>query len=510
MELAYRLAVEDSPIISQIRDNVIVTITPVADPDGRDRNVDWYYRHPRDRRTADRRRVRRTGASTSFTTTTATSIIRRSTMRSLLDWYLQCHPPIMHDLHESQPLLYTFSGQAPQNPTLDPILYGELPMVRELRDVADDEVRHARRLDARLRGHVVAGISGLHVVESQRHDPHVRDRSATAARTTMKRTDRSAGAGGGEGGAERRRSDDARMVPAAAAYREVDWSMRNNTNYMQTGVLAALQLRLAVPEDHSRELLRKVAQLGRGRREGAAVGYVIPGGQRDMTRVALHRQPAADAGHRGRPRDGEVKLQEGTFPAGSFVIKRDQPYGRLAKILLEKQDYPDPNLRTYDDSGWTMGLMSHAEVKEIADKAILDLAVDPVNESEIVWRARLARQRIGAIAVAHIRLEQHDHAALPLQGREGPGRRRRSSKQGDVTFPAGSFIVAVKQAARRDSEEIGDRTLGLTAVALACAAGRADARCGTAAAGDLQPVGQARRKSAGCGMRSTSSRCPTT
>ena len=39
---------------------------------------------------------------------------------------------------------------------------------------------------------------------------------------------------------------------------------------------------------------------------------------------------------------GEVKLKEGTFPAGSFVIKRDQPYGRLAKILLEKQDLPRP------------------------------------------------------------------------------------------------------------------------------------------------------------------------
>ncbi|PYV08548.1 MAG: hypothetical protein DMG07_25495 [Acidobacteria bacterium] len=33
----------------------------------------------------------------------------------------------MHELHESVPFLYTFSGQAPQNPTLDPILYGELP-----------------------------------------------------------------------------------------------------------------------------------------------------------------------------------------------------------------------------------------------------------------------------------------------------------------------------------------------------------------------------------------------
>ena len=33
----------------------------------------------------------------------------------------------MHDLHESEPLMYTFIGRAPQNPRLDPILYGELP-----------------------------------------------------------------------------------------------------------------------------------------------------------------------------------------------------------------------------------------------------------------------------------------------------------------------------------------------------------------------------------------------
>jgi hypothetical protein len=35
---------ETSPLIKQIRDNVIVSITPVADPDGRDRNVDWFYK----------------------------------------------------------------------------------------------------------------------------------------------------------------------------------------------------------------------------------------------------------------------------------------------------------------------------------------------------------------------------------------------------------------------------------------------------------------------------------
>ena len=48
-------------------------------------------------------------------------------MRAIIDWYFTAHPPIMHDLHEAQSLLYTYSGGPPQNPNLDPILFAELP-----------------------------------------------------------------------------------------------------------------------------------------------------------------------------------------------------------------------------------------------------------------------------------------------------------------------------------------------------------------------------------------------
>ncbi len=43
MELVYRIATETSPFITPIRDNVYVSVTPVADADGRDRNVDQFY-----------------------------------------------------------------------------------------------------------------------------------------------------------------------------------------------------------------------------------------------------------------------------------------------------------------------------------------------------------------------------------------------------------------------------------------------------------------------------------
>ena len=48
-------------------------------------------------------------------------------LRAHLEWYLHWVPPVWHDLHEAQTLLYTFSGQPPQNANLDPLLYTELP-----------------------------------------------------------------------------------------------------------------------------------------------------------------------------------------------------------------------------------------------------------------------------------------------------------------------------------------------------------------------------------------------
>jgi len=78
--------------------------------------------------------------------------------------------------------------------------------------------------------------------------------------------------------------------------------------------------------------------------------FVLPGGQPDQSQVDrvanLLRRQAIEV-HRAT---AEVKVTEGTFPAGSYIVKLNQPYGRFAKTLLEKQTYPDPQLRTYDDS----------------------------------------------------------------------------------------------------------------------------------------------------------------
>ena len=51
MELAYRLAVDESPYIKDIRNGVITLITPIVEVDGRDRMVDiyrWHLAHPKE------------------------------------------------------------------------------------------------------------------------------------------------------------------------------------------------------------------------------------------------------------------------------------------------------------------------------------------------------------------------------------------------------------------------------------------------------------------------------
>ena len=177
-------------------------------------------------------------------------------------------------------------------------------------------------------------------------------------------------------------------------------------------------------------------------RTKAPYGYVIPV-QRDMTRVGDAREHPARPGHRSRPGDAEIKIGDGTFPAGSYVIKRNQPYGRLAKNLLEKQDYPGSRLTTYDDSGWSMGWPCNVDVKEIKDKAILDAPVTPVDDGG----ARRARSPAAARPASPSRtFGSNNMIAFRYRLKDVPMKiaEKRFTADG-VDFPAG----LVRRSARR-------------------------------------------------------------
>ncbi len=499
MELVYRLATETSPLIRQIRDNVIVSVTPVADADGRDRNVDWFYRGLE---TSAQQPVpaatepSTAGAASAPAAAGATGAgaaglpywgkyvyhdnnrdinLSQVSMRALADWYFTAHPPIMHDLHEAQALMYTYSGAAPQNPNLDPILFAELPWfsnfeLAQMTKWGMPGVYTHAFMDGWSPGYLGSvaynhnGMMRMYETQSGREAGPGRrgarggdapSASDTAAGETGARG-RGPAAPTGRGGGQPREWYRGLPVPPGAA---ATFSRRNNTNYMETGVLSALQLTASFPNLIVENFYQKTKNSIESGKTDPPYGFVIPV-QRDMTRAAalvnILRVQRIEVGQAAT----DIKVAEGTFPAGSYVIKRDQPYGRLAKNLLEMQRYPDPELRTYDDSGWTMGLAMLVEVKEIKDKAILDVRTTLVDKA--VVNGKITGSGTAALAVANF--GSPNMIALRYMLRAAPVKVAEKAFTSDgIDFPAGSFlIVPVDSAGARAAIE----QLGLTAAAV--------------------------------------------
>src|SRR5438045_6547387 len=68
--------------------------------------------------------------------------------------------------------------------------------------------------------------------------------------------------------------------------KEVVWSMRNNTNYMDTGVLSALQLTASFAKVILENFYRKSRNSIESGKKESPFAYVIPAG-RDLTRIAM-------------------------------------------------------------------------------------------------------------------------------------------------------------------------------------------------------------------------------
>jgi hypothetical protein len=573
MELCYRLATETSPLITQIRDNVIVSITPVADPDGRDRNVDWFYKGLDEQRAAAASGGEQGGGPQAgggrgggalpywgkyvFHDNNRDINLSQVSMRAIVDWYFTAHPPIMHDLHEAQPLLYTYSGGPPQNPNLDPILFTELPFfsnfeLSQMTKWGMPGVYTHAFMDGWSPGYLGSvaynhnGMMRMYETQSGRESgpgpapgaqpgqtsssatstaatttgnaapasatppstggqtPQTTPRGATGGQTAGR--GRGAGRGGNRGGgaaaegaaataeqgagragaqapgggapaaAQAGRGGGRATVPTGRGggqprewYRGLpippgaaaNFSRRNNTNYMQTGVLSGLQLTAMFPNLVVDNFYRKTQNSINAGKTDAPYGYVIPAGTKDMTKTAtlvnILRAQRIEIG----TANSEVKIGDQTFPAGSFIIKRDQPYGRLAKNLLEKQNYPDPNLTTYDDSGWTMGLATGVDVKEIRDKAILDVAVTPVKEATV--KGKVTGNGSAGLAVAHY--GSNNMIAFRYKLKTVPMKIAEKSFTADgVDVPAGSFVIA--SGADMSAVKSAVEQLGLTAVSL--------------------------------------------
>ncbi|HEU4714304.1 MAG TPA: M14 family zinc carboxypeptidase [Pyrinomonadaceae bacterium] len=425
MELAYRLAVEDSQFIEDIRKNMIVMITPALEVDGRDRMVDLYnYRKANPGKAVPpllywgkyvAHDNNRDGLGFALALT-------RNQMRTFLDY----HPTVLHDLHESVPYLYTMTGTGPYNAWLDPLALDEFQVL------AYHEIEELTK-----RGVPGVWTHGFYDGWAPNYMLYI-----ATGRNSIGRFYETFG----NGGADTRERTLGANQTSRVWYRpnppfpRVNWSMRNNVNMQQSGILFAMNL---IARDRERFLnnfyLKSKRAIAKATNEGPAA-YIIPGDTPRPVEAAdmvnLMRFQGIEV-HRAAK---EFSVKDQKYPAGSYIVRMDQPYSRMADMLLDTQYYnvTDPN--PYDDTGWTMGAMRNVKTVRITDKSVLDVAATLLTADVKVTGALSGP----ANSVAYVINHNTDNTLATFRFRLKDVKMSAaedSFKIGEQQFNTGSFII---------------------------------------------------------------------
>lgn len=348
MELAYRLVTSQSEEIKNIRDNVIILINPASEPDGRDKQVDWYYRYTKARKEFDdgfRRSAPYWGKYVFHDNNRDGIQVSQALSKAIYKMYYEWHPSVMLDLHESVPLLYISTGTGPYNDNMDPIAIGEWQVMAN----HDITTLASQGLPGTFTWAFFDGWwPGYAMWVANNHNSIGRfyETFGNAGANTYLR-DLSNQKYAGDPATSRE------WYRPAPPTELVNWSSRNNTNYMEAGVLASL----TYTADNSKLLLRNFYQksvnnINRGKNEPIKA-FVIPKKQRDPSMAAYLVNQLRVQG-----------LEIHQANSGEYVILLDQPYRDLAVTLLTKQNYPkEAKFPPYDDIGWTLGLNYGVDVK---------------------------------------------------------------------------------------------------------------------------------------------------
>jgi Zinc carboxypeptidase len=372
LELAYRLAVSEQPMIQRIRANTVVLINPISNPDGRDKQVEWFYRYLKgktDRNTLPRQAspywskyafvdINRDGHQLTHETTKAIH-------RMFYDW----HPVVVHDLHEEVPILMTWNGTGPYNPNIDPITYTEF-LALSFHEVEA------------LTGMGMPGVSTWNFGEGF---THVYSESVAMNHNAIGRGYETMGNSSAE---TMQRTVDPeyttrqwyRVMPAPST--PFLWSARDNVNYNETAVLAALDQVATHARDYLANFAQKSANSYHAGLAHPPYAFLIDPNQGDPKRVR-------DLVSRLQSLQIEVQravkpftLKEGSYPQGTYVVRLDQPYRNYAVDLLTPQAYPKDGGEPYDDISWSLPVHYHLSVVASEDPAIAQVALQSVESAQ--------------------------------------------------------------------------------------------------------------------------------
>ncbi|HEV2205171.1 MAG TPA: M14 family zinc carboxypeptidase [Candidatus Acidoferrales bacterium] len=401
MELAYRLAVDESPYIQDIRNNVITLITPIVEVDGRDRMVDvyrWHLAHPKENWPQLIYWGHYVAHDNNRDAMGMTLKLTQNVLATFVDWHAQ----VLHDLHESVPYLYdNTAGDGPFNAWLDPILTNEWEMIA-WRNVADmtefgmPGVFTHGDFDTWSPGYLMF-IAATHNGISRLYETFGNGGADTVERTLQP--------------GEYSRTWYRQNPPLP----KILWSQRDNNNYEETGLLTSLHYFQQNKNLFLKNFYLKAKRSVLKPTEEGPAAYVFPandprpGAQAQlldvlrMQRCEISRAKEAfsatvkvpvkpsnenakgeQAGSLSQSANEQKKETEKTinFPAGSYIVRMDQPYSRIADALLDHQYWSpeDPQKTPYDDTAWTFPELFNVQVTRVTDRKVLDVPMELVPE----------------------------------------------------------------------------------------------------------------------------------
>jgi len=222
---------------------------------------------------------------------------------------------------------------------------------------------------------------------------------------------------------------------------ETLWSMRNNVNFMSSGVFVSLEYAARNGKDLVENFYKKgVESVAKGS-DKAPYAILIKNKQRDdgATREVIDLTIEHGIEVTRVTRNG--KYGKIDVARGDALIKLDQPYGPFAKNLFEKQKFPEKvDVPPYDDIAWTLGLIRGVDVKVVDDKKILTHASTIATSGKDFYKTPRFGSRAQYYAVVH-------------RGQEGLGELRfalpkakmkatsKAVKIGAKTYPAGTIFI---------------------------------------------------------------------
>ncbi len=375
MELAYRIITSPEEEMKDIRERVITVINPISEPDGLDKQVDWYYRYTKGREVFDDGFPRSPPywAKYVFHDNNRDGLqVSQEITKSIFKGFFEFHPTVMLDLHESVPLLYVSTGTGPYNDFVDPITVSEWQIManHDVAEVASQGLPGAFTwafYDGWWPGY------GIWVANNHNSNGRFYETYGNAGADTYLR-DLSTSSYGGDLATSK---EWYRPDPATP---KVYWSFRNNINYTQAGVIASL----SYAANNSKMLLRNFYKKGfnsveKGKKEGPKA-FTIAKDQRD---------PAMAAYLANQLRIQGVEVHESEK---SYVILAEQPYRNLAVSLLTPQAYPkEAKFPPYDAIAWTLPNLYGVEVT-VKDSIDFDTVSLRILEDEPMFEGELSGQ----------------------------------------------------------------------------------------------------------------------